>query len=378
MSRKKLRHPSDIPHTIPAKELSTLLTVSSTLATSLDLPVVLQKAIDSAVEVLSLDTGAIYILEENLLYLGATTPPLSHDLNWLKKQPEILQNHPHLCQALDQGQPVYMADARVSLLSPAEASVCKARRLRSILFVPLLSEKKPIGALILGTTDEVRSLSEYEMDLSRILSYQIALAVANAKLYKSAQDVNAQLVHSYDATLLGWSLALEMRDQETKGHTQRVTWITEAIARRVGISGEELNHIRRGALLHDIGKMGIPDKILKKAGPLSDEEWKIMRRHPDYAYEFLKQIEYLAPALDIPYCHHEKWDGSGYPRGLKGEDIPLAARIFAVADVFDALTSNRPYRKGWPKDQALQYIVEQAGKQFDPVMVRKLLEEVAS
>lgn len=376
MSPKKTRQTIDISQTIPAKELSSLLTISNALATSLDLPVVLQTAIDSAVDVLRLDTGAIYVLEAEQLFLGATTPPLALDQRWLLLQPESLQGHPHLREALMFGRPTYLTDALSADLSPAEEVICRTRNLRTLLFMPLMSDKKAIGALILGTTQQIRSFSEHELDLCHILSCQIALAVANAKLYKSVQDSNAELVHSYDTTLLGWSLALELRDQDTQGHTQRVTRLTEELARKMGIAGEDLNHIHRGALLHDIGKMGIPDRILKKAGVLTDEERAIIQKHTEYAYQFLKKIDYLAPAMDIPYCHHEKWDGSGYPRGLKGEAIPLAARIFAVVDVYDALTSDRPYRPAWPVEDALQYIQEQAGKHFDPGVVSVFLQEL--
>ena len=157
-----------------------------------------------------------------------------------------------------------------------------------------------------------------------------------------------------------------------------MTELTIQLARAVGVGNEGIVHIRRGALLHDMGKLGIPDRILLKPDKLTEEEWVIMRKHPVYAYDMLSSIEYLRPALDIPYCHHEKWDGSGYPRGLKGEEIPLAARIFAVIDVWDALTSNRPYRKAWTREQALEYIREQTGTHFDPQIVEVFLANLAS
>ena len=183
------------------------------------------------------------------------------------------------------------------------------------------------------------------------------------------QRANIELAQAYDDTLKGWSLALELRDNETQGHSQRVTEMTLRLARTIGINHGELIHIRRGALLHDIGKMGIPDSILHKPGPLTEEEWKIMRQHPVYAYELLSPIAYLHPTLDIPYNHHEKWDGTGYSRGLKGEQIPLAARIFAVVDVWDALRSSRPYRDAWPEEKVRVYIRKQAGAHFDPQIV---------
>ena len=179
-----------------------------------------------------------------------------------------------------------------------------------------------------------------------------------------------ELIESYDTTIEGWSHALDLRDRETEGHCLRVAELTLRIARLQGIHANEQAHLRRGALLHDIGKIGIPDAILHKNDLLSPEEWEIMRRHPQMAYELLMPIAYLHPALDIPYCHHEKWDGSGYPRGLKGEDIPLGARIFTVVDVWDALTSERPYHAAWTEAQAREYIRAQTGSQFDPQAVQ--------
>jgi putative two-component system response regulator len=183
------------------------------------------------------------------------------------------------------------------------------------------------------------------------------------------QEAHSQLLHAYEATIEGWSRAMDLRDRETEGHSQRVMDLTLRLAMAHGMNSEELVHVRRGALLHDMGKLSVPDSILHKPDKLTDEEWAIMRTHPQLAYNMLHPIEYLRPALDIPYCHHEKWDGSGYPRGLKGEQIPLAARLFAVVDVWDALTSDRPYRRAWTNENALAYIKEQAGKHFDPPIV---------
>lgn len=373
------RYPPDISisRQMPAEELSLLLKVSSALASSLDLPTVLQTAIDSAVTVLRLETGAIYTLEGDQLLLGATTPPLGPELQWLRLQPEQLINHPHIADSFNSGRPVHIQDTAKAALSPEERAVIEARNLRSILFIPLLLEGKATGALIVGSTNKAHEYNQHEVELCRTLAFQITLAVANARLYRTVKLSNEELTHAYDATLQGWSLVLELRDQETQGHTLRVTELTEALARKIGVPEETLPHIRRGALLHDIGKMGIPDTILKKPGPLTDEEWAIMRRHPEYAHRFLAHIDYLVPALDIPYCHHEKWDGSGYPRGLKGEEIPLAARIFAVIDVFDALTSDRPYRKAWGKQESLNYICEQTGRHFDPQIPHAFLESIS-
>ncbi len=202
------------------------------------------------------------------------------------------------------------------------------------------------------------------------LANQAAIAIDNSSLFNDLQHSNAELTQAYDATIQGWSRALDLRDNETEGHTQRVTELTTRLGRLFGLSEEELVHVRRGALLHDIGKMGVPDGILLKPGPLTDEEWIVMRKHTTFAFELLSPIHFLQTAVDIPYCHHEKWDGSGYPRGLKGEAIPLAARIFALVDVYDALTSDRPYRKAWPEEKVLDHIRSLAGTHFDPQVVK--------
>jgi putative nucleotidyltransferase with HDIG domain len=181
---------------------------------------------------------------------------------------------------------------------------------------------------------------------------------------------------AYDATIEGWARALELRDVETEGHSRRVTQLTLDMAKHLGFSDEELLQIQRGALLHDIGKMAIPDSVLLKEGPLTDEEFEIMKRHTSYAYALLSNIPFLLPARDIPYCHHEKWDGTGYPRGLRGLHIPLAARVFAVIDVYDALRSDRPYRKKWSHRKTCDYLREQSGSHFDPEMVTLFLDTI--
>lgn len=188
------------------------------------------------------------------------------------------------------------------------------------------------------------------------------------------QHAHSDLAEAYEATIEGWSHVLDLRDKETEGHTQRVTEITVRLARALGVSSDEIVHIRRGALLHDIGKMAIPDNILQKPGPLTEDEWKEMRRHPEYAQQMLSPIVYLRSALDIPYCHHERWDGTGYPRGLKGQAIPLSARIFSIVDVWDALLSNRPYRRGCTEESVLEYLRKHSGVSFDPHLIEAFLD----
>lgn len=206
------------------------------------------------------------------------------------------------------------------------------------------------------------------------LALQAAIAIDNGQMFEGLQRTNMELALAYDAAIEGWVRALDLRDRETENHTQRVTELTVALARALGFDEQKIIHLRRGAILHDIGKMAVPDSILQKPAPLSAEEWEVMRQHPQFAYDMLYPIRYLRPALDIPYCHHERWDGSGYPQGLKGEEIPLAARLFAVVDVFDALTSNRPYRTAWPRSEAIAYLRQQAGILFDPQVVEAFLK----
>ncbi len=236
---------------------------------------------------------------------------------------------------------------------------------------PLIAQDQLIGFVWMGRQKEV---VKSDVRLLTAIADITANAIHRATLHEQTQNGAMDLARAYDTTLEGWASALELRDHETEGHSRNVVQMTLDLASAMGIGEEELAHIRRGALLHDIGKMGIPNSILLKPNALDEGEWETMRRHPEYAYKLLKPIEYLHPVLDIPYCHHERWDGTGYPRGLKGEEIPLAARIFTIVDVWDALTSNRPYHMAWTKDKALAYIAEQSGKQFDPAVVSVFLK----
>lgn len=363
----------ELPQQISAKELTTLLKVSSALASTLELAEILQIAIESAADLINLDTGAIYILEGDLLYLGATTPPLP-DQFAADLRSAHLDDHIHINESILKKAPVYLQDARLASLTAAEKIVVESRKLVSILYFPLLLKEKAIGAFILGSTREIRQFTKMEMDLCTTLSFQVSLAVANAQLYTKAQQALVDLTQTYDATLEGWSRVLDLRDHVTDEHTHRVAELTVALARKMGLSDHELGHIRRGVLLHDIGKMGIPDAILQKPSRLSEAEWQIMKTHSELAYRILAEIEYLKPAIDIPYHHHEKWDGTGYPCQLKGNEIPLSARLFAVVDVFDALTSDRPYRKAWTREAALAYLKEQSGRHFFPDAVEAFLE----
>jgi PAS domain S-box-containing protein len=239
--------------------------------------------------------------------------------------------------------------------------------------VPLVAKGHIAGVLEIFHRASLHPDSDW-LNFLETLAGQAAIAIENADLFNDVQRSNVELQVAYDSTLEGWSKALDLRDKETEGHTLRVTENTMTLARAMHISDRDLIHIRRGALLHDIGKMGIPDSILLKPGKLTDEEWIVMKKHPVYAYELLAPIDFLRPALDIPYCHHEKWDGSGYPRGLKGEQIPLSARIFAVIDVWDALTSDRPYRAAWTEAKVRDHIAQGSGSHFDPRVVETFMD----
>lgn len=289
-------------------------------------------------------------------------------------------------QALRQRWDLIIADHSVWQLDSLTAlGMVKAAGLDSpfIIVSGSISEDLAVQAMKAGASDYV-----FKGKLARLLP-AIARGLAEAEerrarraaeqaLREREQQAALELAAAYEATLDGWARALDLRDRETEGHSRRVTDLTLRLARIMGVSDSECVHIRRGALLHDIGKMAIPDNILHKPAELSPDEWTIMRRHPVYARDLLAPIDYLQPALDIPYCHHEKWDGTGYPRRLRGEDIPLAARMFAAADIWDALRSNRPYRPALPAEEAREHINAIAGTHLDPAVAAAFLDMLAS
>jgi PAS domain S-box-containing protein/putative nucleotidyltransferase with HDIG domain len=239
--------------------------------------------------------------------------------------------------------------------------------------VPLLAKGQIMGVLeVFHRTSVLRD--EEWLDFLKALAAQAAIAIENVTLFDNLQHSNTELFQAYDATIEGWSRALELRDNETEGHTQRVADLTVKLARLFGLNDAELTQVRWGALLHDIGKMGVPDKILFKHETLTEAEWEVMKKHPVFAYEMLSPIRYLRSALDIPYAHHEMWDGTGYPFGLKGEQIPLVARIFAVVDVWDALRSDRRYRTSWTVAKVRKHLSSLSGTHFDPHVVKVCLD----
>lgn len=253
---------------------------------------------------------------------------------------------------------------------------------RSAIIAPMIFQGNVIG-VVQVMSNRLNAYTQQHLRLIEAACTQMAVASNNAILYRQAQDeiherIQAQrkLQESYDSTLMGWVAALERREKETAGHSKRVTELTLRFAEKLNIPQEERIHLWRGALLHDVGKLVIPDHILLKQDSLDEEEWDVMKMHGEYAYEWLSTIDYLKPVLDIPRFHHERWNGSGYPKGMKGEEIPLAARMFALIDVYDALTNDRPYRSAWRKNKVLRYLTEESGKLFDPILVEVFVEMI--
>ncbi|MCX7608066.1 MAG: HD domain-containing protein, partial [Anaerolineales bacterium] len=283
-----------------------------------------------------------------------------------------LQDYPSFAHVLITGE-IMMLHRDCQECSDLERQEFVEYGVQSILFIPVLSHGKTMGGIEVWESRYRREFTQAEIFLAQSMAAHAGSILENIALYEQTRRQAEDLAQAYDNTLAGWARALELRDEQTQDHTRRVTEMALQLARALGLPEDQLVHIRRGAILHDIGKMGIPDAILHKPGPLTPEEEELMRQHPQFAYEMLYPIEFLRPALDIPYCHHERWDGTGYPRGLKGEEIPLAARIFAVVDNWDALISDRPYRPAWSKARAREYLRQQAGKMFDPKIVEVFL-----
>jgi PAS domain S-box-containing protein len=351
------------------RKLDSLRIIDQAITGSVNLGIILNVVARQAIDLLKADAASVLLLQPQTAILKFTTGS-----GFRTKEIERTRLR------LGEGQAGKAALDRKTVSIPdlaADTGTFRRVMIENEGFVshhatPLISKGQVKGVLEVFRRTPLNIDSDW-FGFFEILAEQAAIAIDNAQMFDGLQRSNADLSMAYDATIEGWSRALDLRDKETEGHTERVTETTLKLARSMGFSEGELVHIRRGALLHDIGKMGIPDSILLKPGPLDDHEWKIMRQHPVQAFALLSPITYLRPALDIPYCHHEKWDGSGYPRGLKGDLIPLAARLFAVVDVWDALLSDRPYRPPWPAEKVLEHIQAQSGTHFDPAAVTAFL-----
>ena len=345
------------------ENLQALRAIDIAITTNRDLQEMLHVLLDQITNQLHVDAAVILLLDETKgqLEFGTSQGFQTSTLRFTS----LRIGEGMAGRAAQQRQVIHIRDLRIDPQTLVNASSLVKEGFISYFAAPLISQGKVKGVLEIFHR-ALRDPDKEWLDFLEALAGQAAIAIENTTLFEDLQSTNDELSQAYDSTIEGWSHALDLRDKETEGHTRRVTELTLELARVFGFSDAELIHVRRGALLHDIGKMGVPDKILLKAGVLTPEEWDIMRQHPVYAHELLLPINYLRPVLDIPYCHHEKWDGSGYPRGLKEEKIPLIARIFAVVDVWDALTSDRPYRAAWAPEKVLAHIQEGAGQHFDP------------
>ncbi len=344
------------------QRIDALAGVGSVINSSLGRERVLNEVMDTLIVLMNAERGFLMLKEES----GDFQVQIARDKNHNNvNKEEFAISKSIVRQVLDKGEAVLTTNAKEDPRFEQQASVA-AFNLLSILCAPLKVKDDLIGVIYVDNRAQKGTFHTDELELISAFANQAAVAIDNASLIEELQI-------AYQATLEGWVRALDLRDKETEGHTKRVTALTGELARKMGVEADNLIHIERGALLHDIGKMAIPDGILLKPAALTPEERSLIQKHPIYAFEMLSPIKFLHRALEIPYCHHEKWDGSGYPRGLKGDTIPLSARIFAVVDVWDALVSDRPYRKGLEPTDVKQKIREDAGKHFDPKVVDAFL-----
>jgi putative nucleotidyltransferase with HDIG domain len=351
------------------EQLHALRAVDQAIASNLDMRLTLDILIDHAVSQLGVDAVAVLLLPPgmNLLELAAHRGFHTHLFN------STSLSESFALQAIVAHRLISANKFEVVNKNQRFGDLWKEEGFARYWCVPLSVKGEVKGVLEVYRRTAFTPDAEW-LEFLEALAGQAAIAIDSTQLFENLQRANLDLNLAYDATIEGWSRAMDLRDHETEGHTLRVTDLTLKLARVMRISESQLTAIRRGALLHDIGKMGVPDAILLKEGDLTDEEWVLMRKHPQLAYDMLVPIAYLKDALEIPYWHHEKWDGTGYPQGLKGDRIPLVARIFAIVDVWDALTNDRTYRKKWTNLKARQYMKEQSGKHFDPQVVEAFLK----
>jgi len=353
------------------RRLEALHRIDMAITAGLDMHLSLGLLLEQLLAILKVDAAVILLLEPHTRLLRYVVSRGFRTDNI--QQTQLPLGSGHAGRAALERRVVHVHNLANNPGNPARSAILTTEKFKSYFALPLIVKGQVKGVLEVFQRSFLNPDQEW-INFAETMANQAAITIDNAQLFEGMQKSNMELGIAYDATIAGWSHAMDLRDKETEGHTQRVTETTVQLAMKLGIDSQELVHIRRGALLHDIGKLGVPDQILLKPGKLTEAEWEIMRQHPAYALNMLTPITHLLPALNIPYCHHEKWDGTGYPRCLKGEQIPLAARLFAVVDVWDALGSDRPYRKAWPQEQVLKYIREEAGKHFDPQVVDAFLK----
>lgn len=347
------------------KKLDSLRTIDIAISNGLDVDSILNMVLETVFQHLDVDAADVLLLDRSrqmLVYKAGNG-----------FQTRIIESAqlPHgvglAWRAISSGEKItYPSERWINDIS--FSGLLEREGFLAYLGLPLIAKGKPKGVLEVFHRRKVQNSQEH-LDYLDLVAGQAAIAIENNELFHDLQSTNQELVRSYEETIKGWSQALELKHEMTRGHSEHVVRLALALAREMGFSGDDLNQFKYGAFLHDIGKMGVPDRILKKPDSLNPEEWATMRRHPEFALHILRDIPYLKNAIDIPYCHHEKWNGTGYPRRLVGREIPLSARIFAVADVYDALTEDRDYRPAWTRGDALEYIRQQAGTHFDPHVV---------
>jgi putative nucleotidyltransferase with HDIG domain len=380
VSQSLLRLEENISEELTSEQhqLKALMGIGSVNNSSLGKKRVLEEVMDSLIKLMQAERGFL-ILKDPID--GTLKPETSRGIDHVNLAETAFKVSGTIVRKVaETGEPILTTNAQQDPRFVAQESVI-AFNLRSILCAPLKLKNVLIGVLYVDNRVHTGIFREDDLNLITAFADQAAVAIHNADLFEKLRKTNLQLEAAnielgiaYEATLRGWVRALDFRDKETEGHTQRVTVLTQRLAQAMGVDRESLEHITRGALLHDIGKMAISDEILRKKGPLTVEERAIMQKHPVFAYEMLSPIEFLRPAIDIPYCHHEKWDGSGYPRGLKQDEIPFAARIFPIIDVWDALTSDRPYRKAMAHNEVRGLVQADSGKHFDPLVVEAFMD----
>ncbi|MEN6436068.1 MAG: HD domain-containing phosphohydrolase [Anaerolineaceae bacterium] len=348
--------------------------ISATLNSNLDFDTILEKILEQMARVVPYDSASIMLLDKDQetarIYAAKGLYDQRGLLDWRKEGILLVSKTPILRRMFLSGLPLVVPDTTSEpnwVITPQTAWI------NSFAGAPIKSRSGTIIGF-LSLNSPIKNYFSYSaVERLQAFTDQAGIALFNARLLRDLKQSNIDLLEAYENTLQGWSKALEYRDEDTEGHTQRVTDITMALCSSFGIKEPALTKIRYGALLHDIGKLGIPDAVLNKPGKLTSEEWAIMQKHPELGHEMLKDIPFLRGSLDIPYSHHERWDGTGYPLGLKGEEIPIAARIFCVVDVWDAIVSKRPYHDSRSTKEAVRYIKEEAGKHFDPEVVNRFL-----
>ena len=355
------------------ERINALHQIDKAITSSFDLRVTYQVLLDQLRQVLHVDAAAILQFESDLIQYQYLT-----GLGFKTLEPAIrnaVRHSPLPSEAIASKKTVQINLDGGQIFSPALTEILESEKIVKYIATPMVIKGQIKGVLEVYHKSRFEPTREW-ISFLEALAQQAAIALDNSQNFLELQKSQSVLLQAYDDTLMGWANFLDLRDKETEGHTVRVLERTMKAAQRLGVREEDMEHLRRGVLLHDIGKVGVPDHILNKPGSLTDEEWVIMKKHPEYAYQMLSPIGFLKPALDVPYCHHEKWDGSGYPRGLKGKEIPFVARIFTVFDVFDAITNDRIYNKARTKEEALDYLRENAGIIFDPDILDVCIEVI--